>query len=84
MWRISKLPGKITQIEKGNRQDIDSLIIIPGVTQFNSITTKDNVLSFNNSEWQENIQVYFANVGELERFLTQIFRDNKIDNVLKK
>lgn len=82
MWRISK-GGKIISIKKGD-WDVDSVLIIPGVTHFQSVTIKNNELHFDQTEWQNSIRVYFSNSGELERFLSGFLRDSKIDQILDK
>lgn len=82
MWRITKSSGRIISITKG-QNEIDGFLIIPGITQFSSITTKSNSLSFNNSEWIDTITVNFASESDLERFLAGFTRDSKIDAILK-
>jgi hypothetical protein len=82
MWRISK-GGKIISIKLGD-WDVDSVLIIPGVTHFQSVTTKDHELHFAQTEWQNSIRIYFSSVGELERFLVSFLRDSKIDQILDK
>lgn len=83
MIRISKNLGRIIKIEKG-AYEIDGFLIIPGITQFLSITILDNRLSFNSEVFGETITVYFSNASELERFLVVFSRDNKIDQILDK
>lgn len=64
--------------------DVDSLIIIPGITNFTSITTHEKTLCFNNTEWQDTITIYFKESEDLEMFLTSVTRDSVIENLLKK
>lgn len=82
MWRIDKNSGRIINIYKG-QNEIDGFIIIPGVTNFTSITIKDNTINFNNTEWMDTITMHFNSVGDLERFLSGFTRESKIDSLLK-
>ena len=82
MWRINKQSGRIINIYKG-QNEIDGFLIIPGVTNFTSITIKDNTLNFNNQEWIDTITIHFTTVGDLERFLAGFTRESKIDQILK-
>ncbi len=82
MWRIDKNSGRIINIYKG-QNEIDGFIIIPGVTNFTSITIKDNTINFNNTEWMDTITIHFNSVGDLERFLSGFTRESKIDSLLK-
>lgn len=82
MWRIDKQSGRIVNIYKG-QYEIDGFLIIPGVSNFTSITIKENTLSFNSHEWMDTIIVHFASVGDLERFLSGFTRESKIDTILK-
>lgn len=82
MWRINNDSGRIINIFRG-QETIDGFLIIPGVTQFSSITIRENKLQFNSAEWVDTITIHFSNVSELERFLNGFMRDFKIDSILR-
>jgi hypothetical protein len=81
MWRVSKETRGIKSIKRGD-YDIDSILIIPGVCLFESIYTKQNFLYFSNNDYSKSIIVEFSSEGDLERFFTQMMRDNKINQIL--
>lgn len=83
MWKINKQSGRIINIFKG-QNEIDGFLIIPGVTNFSSVTIKENVLNFNSREWVDSISIHFASVADLERFLAGFTRESKIDAILNK
>lgn len=85
MLRITKNTGKISSIRRifmdcDDHIDIDSFLIIPGVTAYVSIYSIGNSLKFievsNNS-----IIVEFNSEGDLERFFTQLMRDIKLNQI---
>jgi hypothetical protein len=88
MLRISKNTNKIVSIQMSTKQEvpegytppaIDSFVIIPGVTHYNNIYTKDNWLVFDSHD--SYIGVQFSNVSDLERFFIQLMRDIKINQI---
>lgn len=88
MLRISKNSSKIVSIIVATKQEvpsdyhpteIDSFVIIPGVTQYNHIYSKDNWLLFDSQDTY--IGVKFSNESDLERFFTQLMRDIKINQI---
>ncbi len=72
--------AKIKSIKLGE-YDIDSFVIIPGVTNYCNIYSMQNMLIFENKEWQHTIKIDFVNEGELDRFFTQLFREIKINQI---
>jgi hypothetical protein len=81
MWRISKETNKIKSIKRGD-YDVDSVIVIPGVCSYENIYTKQNFLYFSNSDWTKSIVVEFISEGDLDRFFTQLSRENKLNQIL--
>ena len=88
MLRISKNTNKIVSIQMSTKQEvpegytppeIDSFVIIPGVTTYNNIYTKDNWLVFDSND--SYIGVQFSNEGDLERFFIQLMRDIKLNQI---
>jgi hypothetical protein len=89
MLRISKNTNKIVSIQMSTKQEttpegytppeIDSFIIIPGVTTYNNIYTKDNWLVFDSQD--SYIGVQFSNEADLERFFIQLMRDIKLNQI---
>lgn len=61
--------------------DIDSFIIIPGVTIYNSIYQRGNKLIFEEQTGAQLI-VDFLTEGDVDRFFIQISRDQKIDQIV--
>ena len=81
MWRISKETSKIKSIKRGD-YDVDSVIVIPGVCSYENIYTKQNFLYFSNNDWTKSITVEFISEGDLDRFFTQLSRENKLNQIL--
>ena len=88
MLRISKNTNKIVSIQFSTKQEvpegytpteIDSFVIIPGVTTYNNIYTKENWIVFDSHD--SYIGVQFSNVADLERFFIQLMRDIKINQI---
>ncbi len=88
MLRISKNTNKIVSIQMSTKQEvpegytppeIDSFVIIPGVTHYNNIYTKGNWLVFDSQD--SYIGVQFSNEGDLERFFVQLMRDIKLNQI---
>lgn len=81
MWRISKESYRIKSLKRGD-YDIDSIIIIPGVSSYENIYTKQNFLYFSNNDYNKSIAIEFISEGDLDRFFAQIMRENKINQIL--
>jgi len=81
MWRISKESYRIKSLKRGD-YDIDSIIIIPGVSSYENIYTKQNFLYFSNNDYTKSIVIEFISEGDLDRFFAQIMRENKINQIL--
>jgi hypothetical protein len=88
MLRISKNTNKIVSIQMSTKQEvpegytppeIDSFVIIPGVTTYNNIYTKGNWLVFDSQD--SYIGVQFSNESDLERFFVQLMRDIKLNQI---
>lgn len=88
MLRISKNTNKIVSIQMSTKQEvpegyqppeIDSFVIIPGVTTYNNIYTKDKWLVFDSND--SYIGVQFSNESDLERFFIQLMRDIKLNQI---
>jgi hypothetical protein len=88
MLRISKNTNKIVSIQMSTKQEvpegytppeIDSFVIIPGVTQYNNIYTKGNWLVFDSHD--SYIGVQFSDEVDLERFFIQLMRDIKLNQI---
>lgn len=81
MLRITKSSGKIESM-KINSQEIDSFVIIPGVTTYSGIFSQGKLLYFKSVDPGATIYLYFSTEGDLERFFTTLFRDIKINQIL--
>lgn len=81
MLRITKNSGRIESIKRNN-QDIDSFVIIPGITIYSSIFSKGKVLWFASLDASSTITLYFTTESDLERFFTTLLRDIKINQIL--
>ena len=81
MWRISKESYRIKSLKRGD-YDIDSIIIIPGVSTYENIYTKQNLLYFSNNDYNKSIAIEFISEGDLDRFFAQMMRENKINQIL--
>ena len=88
MLRISKNTNKIVSIQLCTKEvvdpsyknpELDSFIIIPGVTQYNHIYSTGNWIVFDSHD--SYIGVQFSNVADLERFFIQLMRDIKINQI---
>lgn len=80
MLRITKNMGKISSIKIGEN-DIDSFLLIPGITIYQGIYSKSNSLWFQASEYLRSIRVDFATESDLERFFIQLMRDIKLNQI---
>jgi hypothetical protein len=88
MLRISKNTNKIVSIHISTKEEvpenytpteIDSFVIIPGVTNYNHIYSKENWLVFDGNG--SYIYVNFLSEGDLERFFIQLMRDIKLNQI---
>lgn len=89
MLKISKNTNKIVSIRIGSNTEepenhklpeIDSFIIIPGVTIYNHIYSKVNWLIFHGRD--SYIYVEFLSETDLERFFNQLMRDIKLNQII--
>jgi len=81
MLRITKNMGKISSIKLGDFE-IDSFVIIPGVTQYKNIYTNANWLFFSQEDYGQSIVIEFTTEGELDRFFTMLMRDIKLNQLI--
>ena len=58
---------------------IDSFVIIPGVTQYQHIYTKDNWIVFDSSS--SYIGVAFNSESDLERYFVKLLREIKLNQI---
>ena len=88
MLRVSKNTNKIVSIHISSKEDvpenytppeIDSFVIIPGVTSYNHIYSRKNILIFDGGDTY--IYVIFSSEGDLERFFTKLMRDIKLNQI---
>lgn len=75
MIRIAKGQGA-SRITVGNNE-VDSIIIIPGVTVCNGIFTQGTSLIFSNDSLEETSIVSFGSSADLERTLARIASEMK-------
>jgi len=81
MLRITKNMGKISSMKKGDFE-IDSFVIIPGVTHYKNIYTNSNWLFFSQEDYKQSISIEFVNEGELDRFFTMLMREIKLNQLI--
>jgi hypothetical protein len=81
MLRITKNMGKISSMKLGDFE-IDSFVIIPGVTQYKNIYTNANWLFFSQEDYGQSIVIEFTTEGELDRFFTMLMRDIKLNQLI--
>lgn len=88
MLRITKNTNRIVSIHISTKEqvpenytppEIDSFVIIPGVTNYNHIYSKGNWIIFDGSD--SYIYVNFSSEGDLERFFIQLMRDIKLNQI---
>lgn len=88
MLRITKTTSKVVSIKwhtkdevdpgyQGN--DIDSVIIIPGVTQYQHIYSSGKFLCFDSRN--SFIGVEFTSEADLERYFIQLIREIKLNQI---
>lgn len=89
MIRVTKNSGKINcikiltkqEMDPGyNGSDIDSFLIVPGVTQYKHIYSSNEYLIFDSTD--NYIYVEFASVADLERYFSQLMREIKLNQIL--
>ena len=68
---------QVSDVYKGT--DIDSLILIPGVTNYNHIFIQKNWLYFDSNN--DCIAVEFESESEVERYMTQLMREIKLNQI---
>ena len=86
MIRISSNTNKVVSIKRYYKEnddsvDVDSFLIIPGVTIYNSIYQRSNTLVFVERTGNSLI-IEFISEGDVERFFIQLMRDNKISQLI--
>ena len=87
MLRVSKTSGIASikiytkeEMDPGyNGGEIDSFIIIPGVTNYKHIYTTGKYLIFDSSD--NYIGVEFNSIADLERYFVQLMRDIKLNQI---
>jgi len=79
MGRITSMSR--TPLDSMMSIDIDSFLIIPGVTNYSSIYSKENKLVFIELS-RSVIEIDFATEGDLERFFSQLMREVKLNQIL--
>lgn len=88
MLRITKSNPKMTSIKWFTKQevestyqgnDIDSFVIIPGVTQYQHIYTKGNWMVFDSEN--SYIGIEFCSEADLERYFIQLMREIKLNQI---
>lgn len=89
MLRITKNTNNIASIhistkeevpDNYNPPEIDSFVIIPGVTNYNHIYSKGNWIIFDGDD--SYIYVNFSSQGDLERFFIQLMREIKLNQLI--
>lgn len=89
MLRISKNTNNIASIHINTKQEvpdgytppeIDSFIIIPGVTNYNHIYSKGSWMIFDGNS-DTYICVQFSSEGDLERFFIKLMREIKLNQI---
>ena len=89
MLRISKNTNKIVSIQLCTKEvvdpsyknpELDSFVIIPGVTQYNHIYSTGNWLVFDSHD--SYIGVQFSNETDLDRFFTMLMREIKLNQLI--
>ena len=89
MLRITKNTNKIVSIQLCTKEavdpsyknpELDSFVIIPGVTQYNHIYSTGNWLVFDSHD--SYIVVQFSNESDLDRFFTILMREIKLNQLI--
>lgn len=87
MIRISSTTPKVTSLKWFTKDqdvgylgnDIDSFVIIPGVTQYQHIYSTKNFLVFDSKT--SYITVEFSSEVDLERYFIQLLREIKLNQI---
>ena len=85
MLRISKNTPKVISLKWFTKQemdqclDIDSFVLIPGVTSYKHIYSSGRWIFFDTDN--SYIKVEFTSEGDLERFFIQLMRDIKLNQI---
>jgi hypothetical protein len=88
MIRISKTTQKVVDLKWFTKEEmdinykgteIDSFVIIPGVTQYQHIYSSKNWLIFDSKT--SYIAVQFTSEADLERYFIQLMREIKINQI---
>lgn len=88
MIRISKNTNNVKSLIFGSKEnipdnytppEIDSFVIIPGVTKYNHIYSSGSWLIFDSQD--SYIGVNFSSEQDLERFFIQLMRDIKLNQI---
>jgi hypothetical protein len=74
-----KLFTKQEVSEGTNGTEIDSFILIPGITNYNHIFIQKNWLCFDSNN--DYIAVEFDSESELERYIIQLMREIKLNQI---
>lgn len=80
MIRITKNNSRISSIKAG-QEEIDSFVLIPGITLYQGIFSKKNTLWFLSTNHLHTLSVEFVNEGELDRFFIQLMREIKLNQI---
>ena len=86
MIRISNNTSKVISIKRYYKEtddstDVDSFVIIPGVTIYSSIYQRKNTLVFV-EQTGNSLIVEFLSEGDIERFFIQLMRDTKLNQLM--
>lgn len=86
MLRITKNMGRITSMSRTPLDsmmslDIDSFLIIPGVTNYSGIYSREKKLVFVELTGSV-VEIEFVTEGDLERFFSQLMREVKLNQIL--
>ena len=88
MLRITKITPKVVDIKWFTKEEmdinyegteIDSFVIIPGVTQYQHIYSTKNWLVFDSEK--SYIGVQFSSEADLERYFAQLMREIKLNQI---
>lgn len=86
MIRISSNTNNIVSIKRFFREldnscDIDSFVIIPGITTYNSIYQAKRTIIFSENSGSD-IEVEFNSEVDVERFFIHLMRDIKLNQII--
>ncbi len=88
MLRITKTTPKVVDLKWFAKEEmdinykgteIDSVVIIPGVTQYQHIYSTKNWLLFDSEK--SYIGVHFSSEADLERYFIQLMREIKLNQI---